>query len=120
MRLPMWYTWASHQYSGKEDAAYYYELCITTRVVSSLNKNVFKQAGKQVAIHGTSHTRNNSSHHRTHRVKLPSHSKHKSGKSITLDNGATLTFTLIASWHDMGTKMGSANRRRKDEREDAA
>jgi hypothetical protein len=22
-------------------------------------------------------------------------------KSITLDNGATLTFTLIASWHDM-------------------
>ena len=23
VRLLMWYTWASHQYSGKEDAAYY-------------------------------------------------------------------------------------------------
>ena len=54
-----------------------------------------------------------SPHHITNRGKLPLHSKHESGKSITLDNGATLTFTLIASWHDMGTKMGSANRRRK-------
>ena len=28
------------------------------------------------------------------------------GKNITLDNGATLTFTLIASWHDMGRERG--------------
>ena len=63
-----------------------------------------------------------SPHHITNRGKLPLHSMHESGKSITLDNGATLTFTLIASWHDMGTKMGSANRRKEGrayEREDA-
>ena len=28
------------------------------------------------------------------------------GNNITLDNGATLTFTLIASWHDMGRERG--------------